>query len=68
MSNNNYQLKFGCSGIIPAAFIIMFAAKILLHSNISWWIVFAPIILEVALLITAIIILIVVKWKTWTKY
>lgn len=63
MSNNNYQLKFGCCGMIPAAFIIMFAAKILLHSSISWWIVFAPVMLEVAILIIAAIIYIIIEWK-----
>lgn len=63
MSNNNYQLKFGCCGMLPAAFIIMFAAKLLMHSNISWWLVFAPVIFEVVLLIIAVIIFIILKWK-----
>lgn len=56
-SNDKIKIDFGCGTlIIPGSFLILLVAKILLHSDISWWVVFSPLLIEVGIIIILFII------------
>lgn len=50
MENNKVNIKLGCSGL-PLVFIILLVAKLFVNVNISWLLVFSPIILEISVII-----------------
>ncbi len=64
---SNVRIDLGCSGVLPVAFIALLIAKVIFHSSISWWVVFAPLMIAVILLILCVIGFIILKWKIWTK-
>lgn len=57
MSNEKVKIDFGCgTSLIPGSFLILLIAKVLLHSDISWWIVFSPLLIGIGLIIILCII------------
>lgn len=57
MPNDKIKVDFGCgTSIIPGSFLILLVAKILLHSDISWWVVFSPLLIGLAFIILFLII------------
>ena len=57
MLNEKVKIDFGCgTSLIPGSFLILLIAKVLLHSNISWWIVFSPLLIGLGLIIILCII------------
>ena len=78
MSNEKVKIDFGCgTSLIPGSFLILLIAKVLLHSNISWWIVFSPLLIGLGLIIILCIIGLILycipderfnryhKWPRW---
>ena len=56
-SNNKVKIDFGCgTSIIPGSFLILLIAKVLLHSDISWLVVFSPLLIGVGLIVIFLII------------
>ena len=56
-SNDKIKVDLGCgTSIIPGSFLILLVAKILLHSDISWWIVFSPLLIGLSFIILFLII------------
>lgn len=57
MSNEKVKIDFGCGiSLIPGSFLILLIAKVLLHSDISWWIVFSPLLIGIGIIIILLII------------
>ena len=57
MSNEKVKIDFVCgTSLIPGSFLILLIAKVLLHSDISWWIVFSPLLIGIGLVIILCII------------
>jgi len=60
LSNDKVNINLGCGGwLIPITFIILLIAKVIVHSDISWLIVFSPLIVGVGIPILLIIIWII---------
>ena len=56
-SNDKIKIDFGCgTSIIPGSFLILLIAKVLLHSDISWLVVFSPLLIGVGLIVIFLII------------
>lgn len=56
-SNDKVKIDFGCgTSIIPGSFLILLIAKVLLHSDISWLVVFSPLLIGVGLIVIFLII------------
>ena len=56
-SNNKVKIDFGCgTSIIPGSFLILLIAKVLLHSDISWLVVFSPFLIGVGFIVIFLII------------
>ena len=56
-SNDKVKIDFGCgTSIIPGSFLILLIAKVLLHSDISWLVVFSPLLIGIGLIIIFLII------------
>ena len=57
MSNEKVKIDCGCGTLlIPGSFLILLIAKVLLHSDISWWIVFSPLLIGIGLIVILFII------------
>ena len=57
MSNEKVKIDFGCgTSLIPGSFLILLIAKVLLHSDISWLVVFSPLLIGLGLIIILCII------------
>ena len=57
LSGDKVNVKLGCGGwVIPVTFIILLVAKVILHSDISWWIVFSPFLIGIGIIIILLII------------
>lgn len=57
MSNEKVKIDFGCgTSLIPGSFLILLIAKVLLHSDISWLVVFSPLLIGIGLVIILCII------------
>ena len=60
MSNEKVKIDFGCgTSLIPGSFLILLIAKVLSHSDISWWIVFSPLLIGIGLIVILCIILLI---------
>ena len=60
MSNEKVKIDFGCGNLlIPGSFLILLIAKVLLHSDISWLVVFSPFLIGIGLIIILCIILLI---------
>lgn len=60
MSSDKVNVNLGCeSWVIPVTFIILLVAKVILHSNISWLVVFSPLLIGIGLIIILCIILLI---------
>jgi len=60
LSNDKVNINLGCgSWLIPITFIILLIAKVIVHSDISWLIVFSPLIIGAGISILLIIIWII---------
>lgn len=60
MPSNKVNVNLGCGGwVIPVTFIILLVAKVILHSNISWLVVFSPFLIGIGLIIILCIILLI---------
>lgn len=58
LSNEKVNVNLGCGGwVIPVTFIILLVAKVILHSDISWLVVFSPFLIGL-IIIPCIILLI----------
>lgn len=56
-SGDKVNVKLGCGGwVVPVTFIILLVAKVILHSDISWWIVFSPFLIGIGIIIILLII------------
>ena len=56
-SNDKIKIDFGCvTSIIPGSFLILLIAKVLLHSDISWLVVFSPLLIGVVFIVIFLII------------
>lgn len=56
-SNDKIKIDFGCgTSIIPGSFLILLIAKVLLHQDISWLVVFSPLLIGVGLIVIFLII------------
>lgn len=56
-SNDKIKIDFGCgTSIIPGSFLILLIAKVLLHSDISWLVVFSPLLIGIGLIVIFLII------------
>lgn len=58
MSNSSSSNGVGCMTVI---FLILLILKLFGVISISWWWVFAPILLEVAILIFVVILYLIIK-------
>ena len=58
MSNNSSSNGVGCMTVI---FLILLILKLFGVISISWWWVFAPVLLEVAILIFVVIVYLLIK-------
>lgn len=57
LSGDKINVKLGCGGwVVPVTFIILLVAKVILHSDISWWIVFSPFLIGIGIIIILLII------------
>lgn len=57
LSGDKVNVKLGCGGwVVPVTFIILLVAKVILHSDISWWIVFSPLLIGIGIIIILLII------------
>ena len=57
LSNDKVNVNLGCGGwVVPVTFIILLIAKVILHSDISWWIVFSPFLIGIGIIIILLII------------
>ena len=57
MSNEKVKIDFGCgTSLIPGSFLILLIAKVLLHSDIPWLVVFSPLLIGLGLIIILCII------------
>ena len=57
LPSDKVNVNLGCGGwVIPVTFIILLVAKVILHSDISWWIVFSPLLIGLGLIIILCII------------
>lgn len=57
LSGDKVNVKLGCGGwVFPVTFIILLVAKVILHSDISWWIVFSPFLIVIGIIIILLII------------
>ena len=57
LSGDKVNVKLGCGGwVVPVTFIILLIAKVILHSDISWWIVFSPFLIGIGIIIILLII------------
>ena len=60
LSNEKVNVNLGCGGqVIPVTFIILLVAKVILHSDISWLVVFSPFLIGIGLIIILCIILLI---------
>lgn len=60
MSSDKVNVNLGCGGwVIPVTFIILLVAKVILHSDISWLVVFSPFLIGIGLMIILCIILLI---------
>lgn len=61
MSSDKVNVNLGCGGlVIPVTFIILLVAKVILHSDISWLVVFSPFLIGIGLIIILCIILLII--------
>ena len=65
MGNNKLSINLGCgSYFLPLVFIILLVAKLFVNANISWLMVFSPIILGIIAIIIALLIwILILLWK-----
>ena len=57
MSNEKVKIDLGCgTSIIPGSFLILLIAKVLLHSDIPWLVVFSPLLIGIGLIVILLII------------
>lgn len=60
LSKDKVNVNLGCGGcVIPVTFIILLVAKVILHSDISWLVVFSPFLIGIGLIIILCIILLI---------
>lgn len=60
LSNEKVNVNLGCGGwVVPVTFIILLVAKVILHSDISWLVVFSPFLIGMGLIIIFGIILLI---------
>jgi hypothetical protein len=60
MSNDKVKIDLGCgTSLIPGSFLILLIAKVILHSDISWLVVFSPLLIGIGLIIILCIIWII---------
>lgn len=60
LSSDKVNMNLGCGGwVIPVTFIILLVAKVILHSDISWLVVFSPFLIGIGLIIILCIILLI---------
>ena len=64
-SNDKVKIDFGCgTSIIPLSFLILLIAKVLLHSDISWLVVFSPLLIGIGLIVIFLIIWLILYCMT----
>ena len=64
-SNDKVKIDFGCgTSIIPGSFLILLIAKVLLHSDISWLVVFSPLLIGVGFIVIFLIIWLILSCIT----
>jgi hypothetical protein len=65
MENNKVNVNLGCgSYFLPLVFIILLVAKLFVNANISWLMVFSPIILGIIAIIIALLVwILILLWK-----
>ena len=64
-SNDKVKIDFGCgTSIIPGSFLILLIAKVLLHSDISWLVVFSPLLIGIGLIVIFLIIWLILYCMT----
>lgn len=69
MSNEKVKIDFGCgTSLIPGSFLILLIAKVLLHSDIPWLVVFSPLLIGIGLIIILCIIWLILYCKTDGRY
>lgn len=59
LSNEKVNVNLECGGWVPVTFIILLVAKVILHSDISWLVVFSPFLIGIGLIIILCIILLI---------
>lgn len=60
LSSDKVNVNLGCGRwVIPVTFIILLVAKVILHSDISWLVVFSPFLIGIGLIIILYIILLI---------
>lgn len=60
LSSDRINVNLGCgSWLLPVSFIILLVAKVILHSDITWLIVFSPLIIYGGIIFLFIIIWII---------
>ena len=65
LSGDKVNVKLGCGGwVVPVTFIILLVAKVILHSNISWLVVFSPFLIGIGLIIILLIIWLILYYIT----
>lgn len=58
LSDDKVNVNLGCGGwLAPVTFIILLVAKVILHSDISWLVVFSPL-----LIVLGIVLLLIIIW------
>ena len=69
MSNEKVKIDFGCgTSLIPGSFLILLVAKVLLHSDIPWLVVFSPLLIGIGLIIILCIIWFIFYCMTDGRY
>ncbi len=60
MEGNKVNINLGCgTSVLPVLFVIFIVAKVIFKYNISWLLVFSPVIAWVALLLIIVLLWIV---------
>lgn len=66
MENNKLNINLGCgSFLVPVTFIVLLISKLIYSVNISWWVVFCPLIGYAVLIILFLILgITAIIWKS----
>lgn len=65
LSGDKVNVKLGCERwVVPVTFIILLVAKVILHSDISWLVVFSPFLIGIGIIIIFLIIWLILYYIT----